>query len=70
MTLYKMAKKVWYTADTVEKKVKLTKKERQKAKPDKDGKKPKYKTVKKIVKVKHTKLVKRSYIFRMNKVTL
>ena len=70
MTLYKPITKVWYTAEPVEKKVKLTKKERLLAKKNKDGKKPKYKTVIKIVKVKHTKIVKRSFIFRMNKVTL
>jgi len=70
MTLYKPVTKVWYTAEPVEKKVKLTKKERLLAKKNKDGKKPKYKTVIKIVKVKHTKSVKRSFIFRMNKVTL
>ncbi len=70
MTLYKPVTKVWYTAEPVEKKVKLTKKELLLAKKDKDGKKPKYKTVTKIVKVKHTKSVKRSFIFRMNKVTL
>jgi len=70
MTLYRPVTKVWYTPKVVKKKVKLTKKERKLAKPNKKGKKPKYKTVTEIVKVKHTKFVKRSYIFRMNKVTL
>lgn len=70
LTLYRPVTKVWYTPKVVKKKVKLTKKERKLAKPDKKGKKPKYKTVTKIVKVKHTKSVKRSYIFRMSKVTL
>lgn len=70
MTLYRPVTKVWYTPKVVKKKVKLTKKEQKLAKPNKKGKKPKYKTVIKIVKEKHTKSVKRSYIFRMNKVTL
>lgn len=70
MTLYRPVTKVWYTPKIVKQKVKLTKKERKLAKPDKKGKKPKYKTVTKVVKVKHVKSVKRSYIFKMNKITL
>ena len=70
MTLYRPVTKVWYTPKIVKQKVKLTKKERKLAKPNKKGKKPKYKTVTKVVKVKHVKSVKRSYIFKMNKMTL
>ena len=70
MTLYRPVTKVWYTPKIVKKKVKLTKEERALAKPDKKGKKPKYKTVTKVVTEKHVNSVKRSYIFKMNKVTL
>lgn len=70
MTLYRPVTKVWYTPKIVKQKVKLTKKERKLAKPDKKGKKPKYKTVTKVVREKHVRSVKRSYIFKMNKITL
>ena len=70
MTLYRPVTKVWYTPKLVKQKVKLTKKEQALAKPDKNGKKPKYKTVTKVIKEKHITSVKRSYIFKMNKVTL
>lgn len=70
MTLYKPVTKVWYTPKNVKQKVKLTKKERALAKPNKKGKRPKYKTVTKVIKEKHVKSVKRSYIFKMKKVTL
>lgn len=66
MTLYKRVTKVWYTPKSVKKKVKLTKEE--KALPKYKNKK--YKTVIKIVREKHSKVVKRSYIFKMKKVTL
>ena len=58
VTLYKPVTKVWYTTKTVKKKVKVKKKG-----------KIKYKKKKVKVQVKHTKTVKRSYIYKMGTVS-
>ena len=63
-TLCKNVTKTWYTTKTVKKKVKVKKKK------GKKKKKYKYKYKKVKVKVKHSAKVKRSYIYRMPRVTL